>query len=692
MVRNLRNLILHSAGYSQISRRRRTLFRAALVMTTMKKSDVIRLAEGCKWVELRSLIEKDPSAAQERDRFGMIPLHWACTDPNTPQDVLMLLLKAYPAGARLMNSGKMLPLHIAIKAQASIEWLQALLANYPDAAIALTPAKEDVVALAKKYRLPSISINLLEEMRDHVQKTSGYRSGSHTTDEDAEDFDDGNRSDSILITTTSSRFDARSYSTASSSARPYESFSSEQHHSLHMTPTEIDDPVPNTWTNAPTCHICASKFGTFKKRHHCRNCGQSICTDHSAKHKMKLPHVGLTTRQRVCVLCHDKITNAPAAALVRPHMHSTDTATTSTTSAINLFPSQRAYPPMPASSRSLMRPVVMTTTQPSLPSYGYQPVAPQRSASYGSKTNNSHLFNPQNAHKDSVIQDMNLQVQLLQQQVTKLMEEKQQAEEALLVTRRQTSSSDDNAPQSEQFRSVHSDVVRPSWEEPHFPNIPDDPPPPPPPVAVLPRETSLTDHDLLRDTYARNTYDDAGVRVYSRFTLDDRDTFFDKYVAPLAARPLQQQQVLQELAEIEDDIERTSIADHVGQHEQPQEQVAAEVSPEDETDDDIQEVDTLLTLGVAMLQQGCASGAVAAFERAVELMPLDPLLHSYLGKACYEDEDMDRAIAAIERSLDLEASAANWTLLGKMLFEKGDHDKAIDAYQRSLEMQKRVGA
>ncbi|KAF0774134.1 hypothetical protein AaE_002092, partial [Aphanomyces astaci] len=61
-------------------------------------------------------------------------------------------------------------------------------------------------------------------------------------------------------------------------------------------------------------------------------------------------------------------------------------------------------------------------------------------------------------------------------------------------------------------------------------------------------------------------------------------------------------------------------------------------------------------------------------------------------KACYEDEDMDRAIAAIERSLDLEASAANWTLLGKMLFEKGDHDKAIDAYQRSLEMQKRVGA
>ncbi|RHY32722.1 hypothetical protein DYB32_002304 [Aphanomyces invadans] len=502
----------------------------------IKKSEVIRLAEGCRWPELRALIEKDPKAAQERDRFGMIPLHWACTDPNTPQDLLMLLLKAYPAGARVLNSGKMLPLHIAIKAQASIEWLQALLANYPDAAIALTPTNEDVVTLAKKYRLPPISINLLEEMRDHVQK-SGHRPGSHTTDEEAE------ASGSLSSISTSS---------------------------------------------------------------------------------------------------------------------------------IKLFTSQRGvYAPI-GSSRA-QHPVPMS--QPPYPLYAFQPAQEQLVPSSQQPSlrgmNYGHQLAPfAEPSKDSVIQDMNLQVQLLQQQVTKLLEEKQQVEDALLITRRQTagrssSTADEVAqvqsaahdipqPEPEQCRAVHADYFRPSWEEasPEF-----------------------------RD---------------SRFTLDDRDTFFDKYVAPVATRqpallaPSSSQ--LEEVSEAdESDVGRTTIADdsEVQQYEQQHTEKDGNISPEDEHDDDNQEVDTLLALGVDMLQQGCASGAVAAFERAVELMPKDPLLHSYL--ACYADEDVDRAISAIERSLELEPSAANWTLLGKILFEKGDHDKAIEAYQRSLEMQKRVG-
>ncbi|ETW04370.1 hypothetical protein H310_04659 [Aphanomyces invadans] len=706
----------------------------------IKKSEVIRLAEGCRWPELRALIEKDPKAAQERDRFGMIPLHWACTDPNTPQDLLMLLLKAYPAGARVLNSGKMLPLHIAIKAQASIEWLQALLANYPDAAIALTPTNEDVVTLAKKYRLPPISINLLEEMRDHVQK-SGHRPGSHTTDEEAEDFDDIHRNDSILITTT--RFDkARSHST-SSSARPNDSFSSEHLQTLHTSPPELDDPatssqaiyastvpLPPRWTNALNCHICASKFGTFKKRHHCRNCGQSICTDHSAKHKLKLPHFGLMTRQRVCVRCHDILTNAPAAALLPPQLIPGEPSTTASgslssisTSSIKLFTSQRGvYAPI-GSSRA-QHPVPMS--QPPYPLYAFQPAQEQLVPSSQQPSlrgmNYGHQLAPfAEPSKDSVIQDMNLQVQLLQQQVSKLLEEKQQVEDALLITRRQTagrssSTADEVAqvqsaahdipqPEPEQCRAVHADYFRPSWEEAApvvsttaEPSAEEELRPVGGAAVSGFRETSLTDHDVARDTYACNTYDDIGEFRDSRFTLDDRDTFFDKYVAPVATRqpallaPSSSQ--LEEVSEAdESDVGRTTIADdsEVQQYEQQHTEKDGNISPEDEHDDDNQEVDTLLALGVDMLQQGCASGAVAAFERAVELMPKDPLLHSYLGKACYADEDVDRAISAIERSLELEPSAANWTLLGKILFEKGDHDKAIEAYQRSLEMQKRVG-
>ncbi|CAK4710492.1 unnamed protein product [Aphanomyces euteiches] len=545
-------------------------------MATSKKSEVIRLAEGCKWTELKTLVEKDPGCAQERDRFGMIPLHWACTDPNTPQDVLMLLLKAYPAGARMYNSGKLLPLHIAIKAQASIEWLQALLANYPEASIALTPSNEDVVTLARKYKLPAVSINILEEMRDHVQKT-GYRSGSHTTDDEAEEFDEGNRQDSILA---SSRVDTvRSNSTMS--ARPYDSFSSEQHMSLHMTPIEIDDNPP--------------------------------------------PHA-------------------------------------------SQFPANSAY--------------------------GYNRPALSLPPRYRSYTSDKE--------KDNVIQDMNLQVQLLQQQVTRLMEEKQQAE-ALLM--RHTGSSDSQQklsneeivpvlpalPQPEpEVRVVHEELppVRPSWEQ------------------EAPRETSLTDHDVVHDTYSRDTYTDANYDILrdSRYTLDDRDTFFEKYLNPTAPRP--------DIPETAVEVEEEQEEEEPPFDESAIESSAAEdgviTAEENEADDEtIQEVDTLVTLGMTMMQKGSTSGAVAAFERAVELLPNDPILHSYLGmlqlkvariycyvrvgKACYADEDLDRAVRAISRSLELEPSAANWTLLGKILFEKGDTDSAIEAYQKSLEIQNRVG-
>ncbi|KAF0695195.1 Aste57867_13959 [Aphanomyces stellatus] len=672
-------------------------------MSSMKKSEVIRLAEGCRWAELRTLVERDPSAAQERDRFGMIPLHWACTDPSTPQDVLMLLLKAYPAGARLLNSGKMLPLHIAIKAQASIEWLQALLANYPEAAVALTPAHEDVVTLAKKYKLPSVSVHLLEEMRDHVQKT-GYRSGSHTTDEDVEgnehtssssprftrvhaEYDEFNRPDSMLQTTMSRLDMARSNSTAS--ARTYDSFSSEQHMSLHMTPMEIDDlppasanygisasyqynrrptvTLPPRWTNAPNCHICSVKFGTFKRCHHCRNCGQSICTDHSAKSKLKLPHFGLTTRQRVCVMCYDALTNpsmAPVAVVEQPM----------------LAASQRGGIPL-GSSRGGLNPIRVLTSQPSLP-YAYQQPPPVPSQptlvsqrSYGSIPQQSLPPSSQHLNKDSVIQDMNLQVQMLQQQVNRLMEEKQHAE-ALLM--RQTGSSDKGKLSDEAVADTSHQPLQPEPEVLHHGR---------PSWEVQPaRETSLTDHDLVRETYSRDTYSDVNYDFGrdSRFTLDDRDTFFDKYLTPKAgvAPP---SFVIHEIATEEDEEEQVHGA--TDEHE------ASGVTPEENDTDDglLQEVDTLVTLGLTMQQKGSASGAVAAFERAVELLPNDPLLLAYLGKAYYADEDLDRAVLAISKSLDLEPSAANSTLLGKILFEKGDHDKAIEAYQKSLEIQKRMG-
>ncbi|KDO15877.1 hypothetical protein SPRG_18590, partial [Saprolegnia parasitica CBS 223.65] len=186
------------------------------------------------------------------------------------------------------------------------------------------------------------------------------------------------------------------------------------------------------------------------------------------------------------------------------------------------------------------------------------------------------------------------------------------------------------------------------------------------------------------------------------YSLDDRETFVAKYLKPTT--PVANLANISESPESSavkfddneaedaaDEDEEAEDEDSMSVHDLVDDDIPRVHNDDDDEaahEEDIQEVDTLVTLGIAMLQKGSASGAVAAFERAVELLPRDPLLYSYLGKAYYADEDLDRAVLALERSLDLVPSAANSTLLGKILFEKGDHDKAILAYQRSLEIQR----
>ncbi|KAE8975514.1 hypothetical protein PF010_g24981 [Phytophthora fragariae] len=82
--------------------------------------------------------------------------------------------------------------------------------------------------------------------------------------------------------------------------------------SLVQKPSMIRNTValPPRWMNFPSCSIFARKFGTFKKRHPCCNCGQSICRDNSACERMKLPHYGLSDRNCACVVCHDMLRNA----------------------------------------------------------------------------------------------------------------------------------------------------------------------------------------------------------------------------------------------------------------------------------------------------------------------------------------------------------------------------------------------
>lgn len=105
-----------------------------VVMKTMFQEGV-ELAESCEWDKLIERLGEDKVLATHRDHYGMIPLHWACTEADVPTLVLEKLLQAYPDGARTKNNAQMLPLHISIRANASKEWIQMLIDIYPSSVL-----------------------------------------------------------------------------------------------------------------------------------------------------------------------------------------------------------------------------------------------------------------------------------------------------------------------------------------------------------------------------------------------------------------------------------------------------------------------------------------------------------------------------------------------------------------------------
>lgn len=450
-----------------------------------KRQDAIKLAKGSKWDELRRLVDAEPAAAQQVDSYGMLPLHWACTEPQAVgEGVLLALLKAFPQGARAANTADMLPLHIAIKAQARIEWLQALLASFPDAVLRKAPTGEHAVALARKAVLPDRSVKLLEEMYHHVcdklgvpdeleeedamaaamvggpspsppppaalsnavaaaaagvaipQRRSGglqqqlsmataspapasgpMRRASSTDSMRLRTLSDNDffqthymSSAGSSISSSAGKLSADTTATSSSSISSFRPLQQQQQPQGAVAGRGGAVALPPRWMNAPNCHICAQKFGAFKKRHHCRNCGQSICSDHSAREKMKLPHYGLGDRHRVCTVCHDLLRNAR-----RQQQHQE-------------FQQQIPAPP-PSTSQIQQQPLPMRRSDEAQRSPMQQQQQLERHVSAPAR----HNMGDASATGGDSYRVMHDQVALLQQQVSRLMEEKQEAERQLRV-------------------------------------------------------------------------------------------------------------------------------------------------------------------------------------------------------------------------------------------------------------------
>ncbi|KAL4094728.1 hypothetical protein PRIC1_010386 [Phytophthora ramorum] len=751
-----------------------------------KRLDAVKLAKSSRWDELRRLVDAEPVTAQQVDAYGMLPLHWACTEPQSiGEGVLLALLKAFPQGARAPNTAEMLPLQIAIKAQARIEWLQALLASYPDAVLKKAPSGENAVQLARKAALPSRSIKLLEEMYHHVCAKEGLP--DQLALEEQEKLQEQQEQDDEGQLRPSERFQAiagdlpvphlesgvqygqrqrRLSSTASLKMRsfsdndfyaqqmngtrgpnvmppgpspwsPRRTTESSRPQSMAQRPSTTARPavsLPPRWMNAPSCSICAQKFGTFKKRHHCRNCGQSICRDHSARERMKLPHYGLSDRHRVCVVCHDMLRNASRQARQQQ---------------ITMQAAQRAAP------QTRISQAMSGDARRSDEAQRSPPGMLERHVSAPARASNSGA-GPYRPGNEAAI---NEQVATLQKQVSQLMEEKQQAETQLRVqaemlsdpdrltnVSRSSNTSGGSATSMPMARDRQNSLPM-QMRTGSTPSAPLNVGPVPNPGIAMYRSTG----QLLNRTQSVGSFrptreididspsfDDAQPQQQQQQPSRSNSTAAN----PALQRTTRLQDALNTIAAVEstyDDIEgsdsdiegrQTDIGDFHDAEADAEAETGAEanidsvareylIDDDDDDDDDeeavveaakaangavddeveaesedevggdtLPEVDVLVSLGHVMMEKGSVSAAVQAFTRAVEIRPDDPALHSLLGRAYYADENLDAAVASIAKSLDLEPSATNSTLLGKILFEKGDHEKAIAAYQRSLDMQK----
>ncbi|XP_020275500.1 vacuolar protein sorting-associated protein 27 [Asparagus officinalis] len=60
--------------------------------------------------------------------------------------------------------------------------------------------------------------------------------------------------------------------------------------------------TPPVFQEAPRCDVCSCTFSAFRRRHHCRSCGRTLCHDHSSN-QMALPQFGIYTNVRVCSDC-----------------------------------------------------------------------------------------------------------------------------------------------------------------------------------------------------------------------------------------------------------------------------------------------------------------------------------------------------------------------------------------------------
>eukprot|EP00123_Amoebidium_parasiticum_P015244 comp22852_c0_seq1/m.36033 comp22852_c0_seq1/g.36033 ORF comp22852_c0_seq1/g.36033 comp22852_c0_seq1/m.36033 type:complete len:592 (-) comp22852_c0_seq1:296-2071(-) len=81
----------------------------------------------------------------------------------------------------------------------------------------------------------------------------------------------------------------------------------------HVTEATYKVDQAPEWIDAEQCYKCRGYFGTFNRKHHCRNCGQIFCQQCSSK-EAAIPRFGYEKPVRVCDRCYDALGNGTGEA------------------------------------------------------------------------------------------------------------------------------------------------------------------------------------------------------------------------------------------------------------------------------------------------------------------------------------------------------------------------------------------
>lgn len=158
---------LHGINSKLISQHDPKYNRNALHIAVLKKAPSNVVA---------ALLEACPKAAKTQDKFGKLPIHYACKDQANGSDSIRYLLNAHPESASVIDIDGCLPLHIACQNDLPLTGIRSLVRAHPRGIF--TPTKDGLTTptiIARQRYDHQKQILQLQQQQQH-QHPQGPRS------------------------------------------------------------------------------------------------------------------------------------------------------------------------------------------------------------------------------------------------------------------------------------------------------------------------------------------------------------------------------------------------------------------------------------------------------------------------------------------------------------------------------------